>query len=74
VEEGTEVNYHGPERRVSGISGDQVEAIATLAAQKALQKVYADVGKSVLQKLTWIIGAAVIGILLWMGGKGITLK
>jgi hypothetical protein len=68
-------SYDGPDRRaVAALSDEQIEAIATLAAKKALQDVYANVGKSVVQKLTWIIGAAVIGLLLWMGGKGIPLK
>jgi hypothetical protein len=75
VEEGAiEVKYDGPDRRVAGLSEEQIEAIATLAAKKALQEVYANVGKSVVQKVMWIVGAAVIGLLMWMGGKGISLK
>jgi hypothetical protein len=66
-------NYAGPERR-SALSEEQIELIAEKAAEKALQKVYAQVGRGIVNKLFLVIGACVIGILLWMGGKGITLK
>lgn len=65
--------YVGPERR-SALSEEQIEVIAEKAAEKALQKVYAQVGRGIVNKLFLVIGACVIGILLWMGGKGITLK
>lgn len=67
--------YRGPERRTAAIlSDEQIELIAEKAAEKALLKVYANVGRGIINKLTFIIGACAIGILLWMGGKGITLK
>lgn len=65
--------YHGPERRAT-LSDDQIDAIAEKAAEKALQKVYASVGRGILNRLAWAVGAIVIGILVWMGGKGIPLK
>lgn len=65
--------YRGPERR-SGLTEEQIELIAERAAEKALQHVYASVGKGLLNKVAWVLGAAVIGLLLWMGGKGIPLK
>lgn len=69
------MTYHGPERRTADVlSEEQIEMIAEKAAEKALQKVYANVGKGIVNKLAFIIGACVIGILLWMGGKGINLK
>ena len=48
----------------------QIEAIAERAAQVALNKVYADVGKSVLKRLAWLTGVAVIGLALWLAGNG----
>lgn len=68
------MHYDGPERRTAGLSDEQMELLAEKAAEKALQKVYAEVGKGVMRKLAWVIGAAVVGLLLWMGGKGISLK
>jgi hypothetical protein len=69
------MSYYGPERRIAAeLSEEQIELIAEKAAEKALQKVYANVGKGIVNKLAFIIGACVIGILLWMGGKGINLK
>jgi hypothetical protein len=48
----------------------QIDAIAERAAGKALQIVYAEVGKSVLKKMAWLVGAAVIGGALFLAGKG----
>lgn len=46
----------------------QIEIIAERAAEVALEKVYTEVGKSVLKKLAWLTGAAVIGLFMWLAG------
>jgi hypothetical protein len=51
------------------LTDSQIEAIAERAAEVALNKVYAEVGKSVLKKLAWLTGAAVIGLALWLAGN-----
>jgi len=48
----------------------QIEAIAERAAEVALNKVYADVGKSVLKKIAWLVGVVVIGLAMWLAGNG----
>jgi hypothetical protein len=48
----------------------QIEAIAEKAAAKALQIVYAEVGKNVLRKAAWLAGVAVIGLAIFLAGKG----
>jgi len=45
----------------------QIDAIAERAAEVALEKVYTEVGKSVLKKLAWLTGVAVIGLAMWLG-------
>lgn len=50
------------------LTDDQIEAIAERAAEVALNKVYTEVGKSVLKKLAWLAGAAVIGLAMWLAG------
>lgn len=52
------------------LSDAQIEAIAERAAEVALNKVYADVGKNVLKKMAWLTGVAVIGLALWLAGNG----
>jgi phage terminase Nu1 subunit (DNA packaging protein) len=47
----------------------QIDAIATKAAEKALQLVYAEVGQNVLKKLAWLVGVATIGIVIFLAGK-----
>lgn len=65
--------YRGPERRSFPLSDGQMDAIAERAAEKALEKVYAEVGKSIVRKLLWLVGAAGLGLFMWMTGKGIKL-
>jgi hypothetical protein len=47
----------------------QIEAIAERAAEVALNKVYTEVGKSVLKRLAWLAGAATIGLAMWLAGN-----
>lgn len=53
----------------AGLTEAEIDAIATRAAKKALESVYAEVGKSVLKKLAWLAGVAVLGLALWLIGK-----
>ncbi len=69
----TKHEYHGPERR-SGLSKTNVERIAELAAKKALEKVYSEVGKGVIKKLAWLAGLIVVAGLMWLGKNNIPLK
>lgn len=50
------------------LTDEQIEMIAERAAEVAFQKVYQEVGKTVLTKLAWLAGAAVIGLALWLAG------
>jgi hypothetical protein len=50
------------------LTDSQIDSIAEKAAEKAFNKIYAEVGKSVLTKLAWLTGAAVIGLFIWLGG------
>ena len=52
------------------LTDSQIEAIVERAAEVALNKVYADVGKNVLKRMAWLTGVAVIGLALWLAGNG----
>jgi hypothetical protein len=52
------------------LTDDQINAIAEKAAEVAFQKIYQEVGKSVLKKMAWLVGAATIGAAMWLGGNG----
>ena len=52
----------------------QVEIIAERAAEKAFEKVYMEVGKSVLNRLAWVLGITVISLLLFLAGKDALIK
>jgi hypothetical protein len=53
-----------------GLTPEEVDAIAERAAKKALEHVYAEVGKSVVRRLLWIIGTVAVGALILLAGKG----
>lgn len=59
------------ERRApfGGLTSDELDSIAERAAKRALEHVYAQVGQSVLKKLTWILGTVLVGLLIWLAGK-----
>lgn len=50
------------------LTDEQIEIIAERAAEVALNKVYTEVGKSVVKKVMWVVGAGSIALLMWMGG------
>lgn len=49
----------------------EIEVIAERAAQKALAKVYQEVGKSAVKTVLWVIGSITLTLLAYLGGKGI---
>lgn len=66
------MSYVGPERRAAhALTDDEMDAIAEKAAVKALEKVYAEVGRNIVRKIIWGIGVATVAVLMWMGSKGI---
>ena len=55
----------GEERRNEpSFNSEQLEAIATRAAEIALDKVYSDVGKGVVRRFAWAVG---IGFAIFIG-------
>ena len=52
------------------LSEQLIDEIAEKAAQKALDKVYIEVGKSVLKRAAWITGVLMIALLTYLAGKG----
>ncbi len=52
------------------LTDEQMEAIAEKAAHKALEVVYAEVGKAVLKKVAWIVGVVVISVMMWLSYNG----
>ncbi len=51
----------------------RMEQIAEAAAQKALQLVYAELGKGLVKKVFWFVGLAALALLSWMAGRGMKL-
>ena len=52
------------------LTEEQIQAIATEAAKRALELVYTEVGRNVVKAALWIIGAGVLALLAWLGLNG----
>jgi len=53
-----------PEPRV--LTTDDIEMIAERAADKALEKVYADIGQSMIRRVVWAVGTIVLAMAFWV--------
>jgi hypothetical protein len=52
------------------LSEAQIEAIAERAAEVALERVYTQIGRSVVNKFLWLLGAAALAVAAWFNGAG----
>lgn len=48
----------------------RLEEIAELAAKKALQNVYAELGQGLVKKIIWALGLGAVILLSWLAGRG----
>jgi tetrahydromethanopterin S-methyltransferase subunit G len=48
----------------------QIDAIVDRAVEKTFNRVYQEVGKSILTKMAWLTGVAVVGLAMWLSGHG----
>jgi hypothetical protein len=48
------------------LTTDDIETIAERAADKALEKVYANIGESLIKKTIWAVGSVVLVIVFWI--------
>ena len=49
-----------------------MDSIAERAADRAIRKMYEQIGKSVAQKIYWGIGIVVVGMIMMLAGHGVT--
>ena len=54
------------------LSEAEMDAIAERAADRAIRKMYEQIGKSVAQKVYWGIGIVVVGMIMMLAGHGVT--
>jgi len=57
-----------------GMTPEEIDSLAERAAEKALAKVYADIGQSVLKRIAWIAGVAVVSLVIFLAGKDALIK
>ncbi len=53
-----------------GMTEAEIDHIADRAAQRALQKVYAEVGQHLLKKIAWALGVVAVSLMVWLSSKG----
>jgi hypothetical protein len=53
----------------NNLSDGDIELIAERAAEKAVDRVYTQIGKSVAHKVIWVIGVAAVGMFLIFTGS-----
>ena len=54
----------------ANLSEAEMDAIAERAADRAIRKMYENIGKSVAQKIYWAIGIVVVGMVMLLAGNG----
>lgn len=47
-----------------------IDRIAERAAERAIEKVYTEIGKSIVSKVFYFVGAVTLAIGAWLSGKG----
>lgn len=62
------------ERRHVTLSKEQLEEVAEMAAKKAVEKLearmYQEIGRGVMKKLSWLVGIAAVSMFLWAQKNG----
>ena len=56
----------------ANLSEADMDAIAERAADRAIRRIYEQIGKSVAQKVYWAIGVAVVGMMMLLAGNGMS--
>ena len=48
----------------------QIDLIVDRAVTKVFDRIYQDIGKSVVKRITWAVGLIATGLALWLAGTG----
>lgn len=49
---------------------DYIDAAAELGAEKAMERLYAEIGKAGIRKILLLVGTFLAALLSWLGWKG----
>ncbi|MFC4518619.1 hypothetical protein [Cupriavidus pinatubonensis] len=61
---------HNDSHAIPKLTEEQIDEIAERAAQVALERVYTQIGKSVVSKFLWLVGAGTLAVAAWLNGAG----
>ena len=66
--------YRGAERRSGSerrrLTTEEINEIAIVAANIAMDHVYAELGKGVVKKFLWVVGIVVVSLAVWLVKSG----
>lgn len=51
-----------------------IDAVATRAVDLAFERMYKNVGESVLRKALWVVGVGVFSLFVWLSSRGVEWK
>lgn len=63
--------YEDDRRRSITLDEKDVDEFIDRAVNRAVDRFYAEVGKSVLKRVAWIVGACAVGIYVFLKHKGV---
>lgn len=52
----------------AGLTEEEINHIADRAAERALERVYANIGKSIVKKVFWFVGLVFVSGLIYLSG------
>ena len=57
------------ERRVN-LTEEQLDLIVSKVADEVFNRIYAEIGKSIVKKLFWIAGVSIFAVFVFLASKG----
>jgi hypothetical protein len=62
--------WKGEERRSNVFSDEQIKTVADKVAEKALDIIYAQIGRSTIKLVLRVIGVGCVAVIAWLGATG----
>lgn len=57
-------------RQTVTLTEEQLDHIVQKVADEVFNRIYAEIGKSLVKKLSWMFGISILGLFIYMASKG----
>ncbi len=61
----------GTRAPMGGLTEDEIDKITERAAERALEKVYIELGRSIIRRVFWLVGVVALAFAALLAGKGV---